>query len=322
MSLSLHSRQVETRGPLLLVHGGAWDIPDAALEAHREGLQAVLEVGTAAVQEETEALAGVTTATRALEAHGAFNAGYGAMLNQDGAAELDAGVMTGATLDYGAVMATQRLEHPVGVARRLLETGEGRVRMLAGEGAERFADATGTELVPNETLVHPRERRRHERIRAQAEANHPSRSFRPGGADPQGRDTVGAVMRDATGTLAAATSTGGTPFKPPGRVGDSPLPGAGFYADAHVAVSTTGWGEAIAAVGLARSVRERVRAGDSAEAAARASLSRMHEQVRAPDGGGATGGCIVVTPEEAAVAFTTPRMARAWTDGTDARQRL
>ncbi|WP_251964383.1 isoaspartyl peptidase/L-asparaginase [Salinibacter ruber] len=273
MSLSLHSRQVETRGPLLLVHGGAWDIPDAALESHREGLQSVLEAGTAAVQEEAEALAGVTTATRALEAHGAFNAGYGAMLNQDGA-------------------------------------------------AERFADATGTELVPNETLVHPRERRRHERIRAQAEANHPSRSFRPGGADPQGRDTVGAVMRDATGTLAAATSTGGTPFKPPGRVGDSPLPGAGFYADAHVAVSTTGWGEAIAAVGLARSVRERVRAGDSAEAAARASLSRMHEQVRAPDGGGATGGCIVVTPEEAAVAFTTPRMARAWTDGTDARQRL
>jgi len=263
--LSLHSRQIDTRGPLLLVHGGAWDIPDAALEAHREGLQSVLDAGAAAVQEETDALAGVTTATRALEAHGAFNAGYGAMLNQDGAAELDAGVMTGA-LDYGAVMATQRLEHPVGVARRLLETGEGRVRMLAGEGAERFADATGT--------------------------------------------------------LAAATSTGGTPFKPPGRVGDSPLPGAGFYADAHVAVSTTGWGEAIAAVGLARSVRERVRAGDPAEAAARASLSRMHEQVRAPDGGGATGGCIVVTPEEAAVAFTTPRMARAWTDGTDARQFL
>ncbi len=97
MSLSLHSRQVETRGPLLLVHGGAWDIPDAALESHREGLQSVLEAGTAAVQEEAEALAGVTTATRALEAHGAFNAGYGAMLNQDGAAELDAGVMTGAT---------------------------------------------------------------------------------------------------------------------------------------------------------------------------------------------------------------------------------
>jgi len=316
MSLSLHSRQIETRGPLLLVHGGAWDIPDAALESHREGLQSVLEVGTAALREETGALAGVTTATRALEAHGAFNAGYGAMLNQAGEAQLDAGVMTGA-LDYGAVMATRRLEHPVGVARRLLETGEGRVRMLAGEGAERFADATGTDLVPNETLVHPRERRRHERIRAQAEANHPSRSFRPGGVDPQGRDTVGAVMRDATGTFAAATSTGGTPFKPPGRVGDSPLPGAGFYADAQVAVSTTGWGEAIAAVGLARSVRERVRAGDSAEAAARASLSRMHEQVRAPDGEGATGGCIVVTPEEAAVAFTTPRMARGWRTDTE-----
>ena len=310
MACSVHSRQIETRGPLLLVHGGAWDIPDTALEAHREGLQSVLDAGASALQQGTEALAGVTTATRALEAHGAFNAGYGAMLNQDGEAELDAGIMTGDTLDYGAVMATQRLKHPVEVARRLLETGEGRVRMLAGEGAERFAVATGTDLVPNETLIHPRERRRHERLQARAEANHPSRSFRPGGVDLHGRDTVGAVMRDATGTFAAATSTGGTPFKPPGRVGDSPLPGAGFYADAHVAVSTTGWGEAIAAVGLARSVRERVRAGASAEAAARSSLSRMHEQVRSPDGEGATGGCIVVTPEEAAVAFTTPRMAR------------
>ncbi|WP_263786573.1 isoaspartyl peptidase/L-asparaginase family protein [Salinibacter grassmerensis] len=312
MSLSLHSRQIETRGPLLLVHGGAWDIPDAALELHREGLGAVLEAGTSVLQGGTNALAGVTTATRALEAHGAFNAGYGAMLNQDGEAELDAGIMSGATLDYGSVMGTRHLEHPVVVARRLLERGEGRVRMLAGEGAERFAETTGTDLVPNKTLVHPREQRRHERIRARAEASHPSRSFRPGGVDPSGGDTVGAVMRDGAGTLAAATSTGGTPFKPPGRVGDSPLPGAGFYADAHMAVSTTGWGEAIAAVGLARSVRERVREGASAEAAARTSLSRMHEQVSSPGGEGATGGCIVVTPEEAAVAFTTPRMARGW----------
>jgi beta-aspartyl-peptidase (threonine type) len=102
-------------------------------------------------------------------------------------------------------------------------------------------------------------------------------------------------------------------------VGDSPRPGAGFYADDHVAVSATGWGEAIAAVGLARDVRERVRTGASAEAAARTSLARMHERVASPDGEGATGGCIVVTPSDAAVAFTTPRMARGWTTDGDAR---
>ena len=173
--------------------------------------------------------------------------------------------------------------------------------------------------MPNEDLVCPRERQRYERIRAQAEADHPSTSFLLGASALGGADTVGAVSRDAAGHLAAATSTGGTPFKPPGRVGDSPLPGAGFYADDHVAVSATGWGEAIAAVGLARDVRERVRTGASAEAAARTSLARMHERVASPDGEGATGGCIVVTPSDAAVAFTTPRMARGWTTDGDAR---
>jgi beta-aspartyl-peptidase (threonine type) len=133
---------------------------------------------------------------------------------------------------------------------------------------------------------------------------------------------VGAVSRDAAGHLAAATSTGGTPFKPPGRVGDSPLPGAGFYADAHVAVSATGWGEAIAAVGLARDVRERVRTGASAETAARRSLTRMREQIESPEGKGATGGCIVVTPSDAAFAFTTPRMARGRATDEDARWKV
>jgi beta-aspartyl-peptidase (threonine type) len=315
MPLALRSDQIEADGALLLVHGGAWDIPDAVLDAHRDGLQEALDAGRGPLQNEETALGSVTTAVAALEDHVAFNAGYGAMLNQDGEAELDAGVMAGATLDYGAVMAARRLAHPVRVARRLLTEGEGRVRMLAGEGAERFAEAQDIDLVPNERLVCPRERRRYERIRAQATADHPSRSFLPGVSTLGGADTVGAVARDATGRLAAATSTGGTPFKPPGRIGDSPLPGAGFYADQRVAVSATGWGEAIAAVGLARDVRERVRNGASAEAAARTSLARMHKRIRSPDGEGATGGCIVATPSDAAYASTTPRMARGWTHG-------
>ncbi|MFB6272980.1 MAG: isoaspartyl peptidase/L-asparaginase family protein [Salinibacter sp.] len=315
MPLSLHSRQIDAPGSLLLLHGGAWDTPDGVLDEHRTGLRAALDAGEGLVERNRDALDIVTETVGALEDHEAFNAGYGAMLNQDGTAELDAGVMEGATLDYGAVMATQRLAHPVRVARRLLTEGEGRVRMLAGNGAERFAEAQGIELVSNEALVCPRERRRYDRIQAQAEADHPSRSFLPSASNLGGADTVGAVARTESGHLAAATSTGGTPFKPPGRVGDSPVPGAGFYADAHVAVSATGWGEAIAAVGLARDIRERVRDGTSAEPAARRSLRRMHEEVTSPDGEGATGGCIVVTPDDAACAFTAPRMARGWTDG-------
>ena len=310
MDTSLHSTQIEWDGPLLLVHGGAWDIPDAVLEDHRAGLREALDAGQGPLRDGADGVRVVTPVVAALENHGAFNAGYGAMLNQDGAVELDAGLMAGATLEYGAVMATQHLAHPVRVARRLLSGGEGWARMLVGEGAERFAEAQGVDLVPNEQLICPREQRRYERLRAQAEADHPSTSFLPGASALGGVDTVGAVSRDAAGHLAAATSTGGTPFKPPGRVGDSPLPGAGFYADAHVAVSATGWGEAIAAVGLARDVRERIRTGASAETAARRSLTRMHEQIESPEGEGATGGCIVVTPSDAAVAFTTPRMAQ------------
>ncbi len=313
MALSLQSDTVAAAGPVLLVHGGAWDIPDDACPVHRDGLHDALTAGREPLQKEQAALTAVTTAGVALEAHEAFNAGYGAMLNQDGEAELDAGVMQGATLAYGAVLATHRLAHPVQVARRLLTEGNGRVRMLAGDGAERFAEAQGMGLVPNEALICPREQRRYEQLRGQADAEHPSHSFLPGTETPGGGDTVGAVARDANGRLAAATSTGGTPFKPPGRVGDAPLPGAGFYADEDVAVSATGWGEAIAATGLARDVRMHVRSGAAAEAAARRALTRMHDRVQSPDGAGATGGCIVVTPTDAAYAFTTPRMARGRT---------
>ncbi|PSQ91522.1 MAG: asparaginase, partial [Bacteroidetes bacterium QH_2_63_10] len=116
MPPALRSDQIESDGPLLLVHGGAWDIPDDVLDAHREGLRKALDAGRGPLQNEAPALAIATDTVTALEAHAAFNAGYGAMLNQDGAAELDAGVMVGATLDYGAVMATRRLAHPVRVA--------------------------------------------------------------------------------------------------------------------------------------------------------------------------------------------------------------
>jgi beta-aspartyl-peptidase (threonine type) len=204
----------------------------------------------------------------------------------------------------------------------LLDAGNGSVRMLTGEGAERFAEAEGFNLIENGELVCDREKQRFEELRAKAESVHPSQSFLPGAstldvnAESSGHDTVGCVVRDRQGCFAAATSTGGTPFKPPGRVGDSPLPGAGFYANDQGAVSSTGWGEAIAAVVLTHSILRDVENGSNAEEAARRHLTRTHRRIQNPDGEGACAGVIVVTGEQAVWAHTTPRMARAvWRAG-------
>jgi beta-aspartyl-peptidase (threonine type) len=318
MPLDLRSDSFEGAGPGLLVHGGAWDIPASALDAHRDGLRAAVRKGRDVLLDGSPALDVATTVVATMETHGAFDAGRGAMLNQDGAAELDAGVMDGSTLAYGSVMATKRLPRPVRVARRLLDAGKGRVRMLAGRGAERFAAAEGFELVENHRLVCERERQRYERLREEVDPDHPSVSFLPGAPDPPaGADTVGCVARDEEGRLAAATSTGGTPFKPPGRVGDSPLPGAGFYATQGAAACATGWGEAIAAVVLSSRTVDGLERGTSPEQVVRGRLRHMHRSVTNPEGEGATGGLLLLDADGwGAWAYTTPRMARAgWRAG-------
>jgi beta-aspartyl-peptidase (threonine type) len=323
----LQAGAVPSSGAALLVHGGAWAIPDEALPAHRAGLHEAVAVGAKLLRSGAPALEAATETVAAMEASGAFDAGAGAMLNQQGEAELDAGVMDGATRDYGGVMAVRRLAHPVRVARRLLAAGAGEVRLLAGEGAERFADAEGFALVENDALVHPRERERFETLRRRAEEQGRDAAFLPGRhaldagepAPPVGGDTVGCVARDREGTLAAATSTGGTPFKPPGRVGDSPLPGSGYYATERAAAGATGWGEAIAAVLLSSRAVRLVAEGHPPEEAAAQSLRRMHALIQDGCGEGATGGLLVLGATGGAWAFTTPRMARAgWSEDGEA----
>lgn len=330
---ALRSAAFSVRGPAIVVHGGAWDIPDDVLVDHRKGLREAIAAGRDAMASGSTALDIATCVVATLEANGAFDAGCGAMLNQDGRVQLDAGVMHGETLDYASVMAVERCASPVRVARRLLDAGEGAVRMLAGDGAERFAEAEGFDLVENNALICERERERFESLRASVDEVHTSASFLPGAGvhnpsaqnstaqnstaqNDAGCDTVGCVVRDEEGRFAAATSTGGTPFKPSGRVGDSPLPGSGFYANRVGAVSSTGWGEAIAAVVLAHSILQSVKNGDEAEPAARDALSEMNRRIRNPDGKGARGGAIVLTGSHAVWAHTTPRMARAvWREG-------
>ncbi len=309
---------VPAEGPCLLAHGGAWDIPEAFLDEQRDAiLQAVL-AGRIELETGTPAVDVVTSVVAAMESSGVFDAGCGAVLTRKGTVELDAGVMDGESLEFGSVAAVHRIGNPIWVARRLLDDGAGMVRILVGESAERFAAAEGILPVDPCSLIHARERLRFDHLKAE-EAFHPSVAFLPGGARmPSG--TVGCVARDREGRLAAATSTGGTPYRPPGRVGDTPLPGCGFYADRRAAASTTGWGEAIASSNLAGRVVCSVERGMDPEVAAREELSRMAARITNSAGEHAAGGMIVLgRGGYGAWAYTTPRMVRAgWVPGQDA----
>jgi len=232
----------------IVVHGGAGSLPAAERVAHFEGCAAAARIGAAVLQGGGSALDAVVAAVAALEDDPMFNAGTGAAVNRAGEVELDAAVMDGAALRYGGVAALPPFANPVRIARAVLDDGEH--ILLAGAGAAAFARERGFAPTTSPALARPRPR--------------------------ASTGTVGAVALDARGHLAAATSTGGTANKRAGRVGDSPLPGCGTYADdARCAVSCTGPGEAIARVLLARDVAERVAAGLAPEDAARAALAEL-----------------------------------------------
>ena len=221
----------------IAVHGGAGAVPRAALPPEREaryraGLEAALDAGYALLEQGGSSLDAVTTAVRILEDDPLFNAGHGAALTRDGAAELDAAIMEGRELRAGAVASVRHIKNPVELARRVME--KSRHVLLVGAGAEEFALEEQFALVPNQYF------RTAERVE-QLESE--QRGTRVSDLVPT-QGTVGAVARDAAGNLAAATSTGGMTNKRPGRVGDSPIIGAGTYAKNGVcAVSATGHGE-------------------------------------------------------------------------------
>ncbi len=296
-------------GPLVLVHGGAWDIPLDETDAHLDGLERALRVARRAVERGADALVVAVEAVAALEDHPAFDAGRGSVLDRDGQPQLDAGVMDGATLRWGGVANVRRLKNPIRTARALVGA-DGQARLLVGEGAERFAAELGHPSVPPSALVVEREVERHARLSEHA-AFHTSAAF--AGAMDVPRGTVGCVARDAAGRLAAATSTGGAPYTRAGRVGDSSIPGAGYFADGCGAASATGWGEAILTTQLASRAVASVERGDASVDAARESIEDLAARVRWPGAALATGGLIVVAADgTAGWAFSTPRMARGW----------
>jgi beta-aspartyl-peptidase (threonine type) len=288
----------------IVVHGGAWYIPPEAWEAHKAGCRAAAIAGFAVLRRGGDALDAVETAIVCMEDEPTFDAGLGAHLNQHGVVQLDAGMMDGRAYHVGAVAAIERVKNPICVARRLLTSEH---NMFVGPGAMAYAQACGVPLCDPEDLVIPRER---ERWLEHQERGEPlSGTVFAGGVDevPAESGTVGAVAIDQEGNIAAGTSTGGTPFKPDGRVGDSPLPGCGYYADNALAgVSVTGHGEAIIRVQLARSAADFC-AKLQATAAAEAAMHMLSDRVAGK------GGLILIDHAgRVGYAYNTSQMARAF----------
>ena len=244
----------------------------------------------------------VEAAVRQLESDPTFDAGCGSFLNEDGEVELDASIMDGKTLKAGAAAAVRRLMHPITLARKIMEETDH--LLLVGTGAEKFARKVGMKFSPTTALLTGRELELWKKLKRK-ESFHAKMVFSGG---PKG--TVGAVALDSKGNLAAATSTGGTPRKMAGRVGDTPVIGAGTYADNLLgAVSCTGWGEGIMRIGLAKRVLNYLEKGVSAPNAVKKAVEEMRRRV---DG---YGGAILVTPKgQVALYHNTPRMAFAYLD--------
>jgi len=294
----------------LMVHGGAGaldelrDGPKAS--AYREGIRRVLEHGRGMLAEGAAALDVVTACAALLEDDPLFNAGRGSVLNEEGRVEMDAAVMDGRDLAAGAVAGVHNIANPVELARRVMS--ETPHVMLVGEGAMRLAAQCGMAQVADDYFQLP------ERV-AQLQQARRTRTITLDHApeldarDPGKLGTIGAVARDVRGDLAAATSTGGMVNKRVGRVGDTPIVGAGVYADnTSCAVSATGYGEDLMRSVLARRIADLVELqGMDAEQATRAGIEYFRLRVQG------RGGVIVIDHEgNCASGLTTPNMIHGW----------
>jgi beta-aspartyl-peptidase (threonine type) len=264
------------------------------------GVRNAIERGWDVLSRGGSALDAVEEAVVILEDDETFDAGRGSFLNRDGKVQLDAFIMDGATLRGGGVGCVERIANPIRAARKILSDSP-HVYFVA-EGAERFAAEHGIALCRNQDLIIPREVERLREFQARA-ADARTDLFAP----TISHDTVGAVALDGDGNIAAATSTGGTLNKAPGRLGDSSLIGCGCYADNQTAAaSTTGWGEPIMKLVLAKWAADRVATGSLPEWVAAEAINYLKDRV---DG---HGGMILLDARgRFGIAHNTPRMAWA-----------
>jgi beta-aspartyl-peptidase (threonine type) len=284
----------------LVIHGGAGVIERDRLAPEREAeirsaLDRALLAGSAILEKGGNALDAVEAAARVLEDDPNFNAGRGAVFTYDGANELDASIMDGRTRAAGAVAGTTMTKNPISLARAVMERSEH--VFLSGKGADQFSREQGLEQVRPEYFQTPERRRQLDEMKA--------RKVSAFDVDLK-YGTVGAVALDRKGHVAAATSTGGLTGKRWGRIGDSPVIGAGNYADDRAcAVSATGAGEYFIRAGVAHEICARIRLkGETAQTAADAVMAEVGTL-------GGTGGVIVVTPKgESVHSFNSPGMYR------------
>ena len=312
----------------IIVHGGAWDIPRELHADHEAGCRAAAEAGWAILAASGSAIDAVEAAVRVMEDHPVFDEGLGSHLNRDGVVELDAGMMDGRTLMAGAVASVTHIANPISLARRVLHDSEH--VFLVGAGAERFAAEAGIPLCEPAELVVERERRLwDERRRTKDEGRTTEDDRRAAfeaadrndadaiGTDVVGTDTVGAVAIDAAGNLAVGNSTGGTSFKHPGRVGDTPIIGCGLYADNTMgAAACTGWGEQIMKTVLAKTTVDQIALLGSATDAANVAIAYFRHRI------GGLGGVICISPTgQIGYAHSTPYLAHAYPHRGDGRGR-
>ena len=308
----------------IVVHGGAGVIERSALgpdgdKAYREGLTHAIQAGAAVLDKGGSALDAVEATIHVLEDDPLFNAGKGAVFTREGKNEMDSAIMDGATLKAGAVAGVTRPRHPISAARAVMEKSP--YVMIAGPGADAFAASTGLEM--EEPSYFFTESRWQSLVKQLAKEGKPI-PLRPAGVPPAGPTTpvalleetpdthrygtVGVVVLDRQGNIAAGTSTGGMQAKMPGRIGDSPIIGAGTYAsNQSCAVSATGSGEYFIRLGVAREVCNLVYfKGMKLQQAAD---EVIHKELEALHG---DGGVIAITPDgQLAWSFNTPGMFRA-----------
>lgn len=279
----------------IVVHGGAWNIPKRLEKACIEGVERAAKLGIDCLMDKYSALEAVEIAVRCMEDNPTFDAGIGSVLNSEGEVELDAAIMDGRTLNAGAVAAVRNVKNPVSLARKIMENSNH--IFLAGEGANKFAALQKFEKFNGLTVKRELERWK----KLQSKYVQTMRFS-------EGNGTVGAVAVDVFGNIAAATSTGGVPFKLPGRVGDSCLIGCGLYTDNDIGgVSATGHGESIIKVALSKVVCEFLLKGLTAQKAAEESVELLERKVKG------RGGVIVLDKKgEIGISYNTPKMARAY----------
>ncbi len=278
--------------PRIMAHGGAWDWDDALDAGKHKGLESALGEGQKVLDKGGSALDAVENTVIALENNPVFDAGTGGYMNQDGIVQLDALIIDGSKHDFGAVAGVSAVKNPVTLARKIMEQTE--QVFFVGEGADQQAVKLGIPVIKNDVLVTPQMQQYFE---AQI-TDGPS-------------DTVGAIAIDKNGNVAAATSTSGTPYKPAGRVGDSPFYGAGGYAENNLgAAGATGQGEQIMRALLSKHACDQICNGANAMDAAKASTDYFESLF-----GKSMSALIVIDRNgNLGASQTAPKLAFGWVD--------